>query len=85
MTTEELDERIKALRFGEFEIIDHGKAFWTIPDKDIPKVKKLISDCIDAVLPAAYTEDQGIDAEMASHNGTLDEIQANKRNLLGEK
>jgi hypothetical protein len=51
VTSEELNEQIKALRFGEFHISEHGIACWSIPDADIPKVKQLISDVVEELLP----------------------------------
>jgi hypothetical protein len=41
---DDLVNKIKSLRFGEFDVIDHGKAYWTIPDSDIHKVVHLISN-----------------------------------------
>lgn len=42
---------------------------------------KTIHACL-AALPAKYTEDQGIDAEMASHNDTVDQARKAIEGLL---
>lgn len=87
MTTEELDKRLNQALINHAGIHSAGllpKNAESHRRAIIDAIKPVISDCIDAVVPPAYTEDQGIDAEMASHNHALDAIQTNKRNLLGE-
>ena len=69
-----LEEGEKLMRIAEQATGPKGYAF------DIA-LRRLIAKVIEYVKPKRYTEDQGIDAEMAAFNSAIDEIEERQKEL----